>query len=333
MRRADYTALFDRIEGTGADSRLHWASGPRAGQSERWTGNSDELPGEPMRVLGSRCYECDEGVCYAETLMGQPRLVVLGGGHVGHATALLGVQLGYHVVVADERPEFADPTRLPGVDKVICDSYEAAFESLPPWTNSYFVVVTPGHWKDQLCADLALRQPSQYVGMIGSKGKVATVRRRMIDAGWSQTELDRLHAPIGLDIGGREPVEIAVAICGEIIQVRSKLGALTFNPQIGDQIRQLADHPDQPAVLATIIGHGGSTPRDTGSRMLVTPAGLAGGSVGGGAVENAVIQRARDMLDSGSQAVALVDHDLSDSESARLGMICGGRIRVLLEVL
>lgn len=335
MNRADYLALFHRIATHGSDSRVHWASGPRAGTIEPWDADPASLPGSPARGLGQACRDAGGVTAYAETLMGEPRLVIAGAGHVGQAFTQIAVMLGFRVVVIDERAEFADASRLPGVDQVIHGPYATTLAGLPDYAHTYYVLVTPGHRQDRESALVALGKPAEYVGMIGSRGKVATVRQALTEAGVPPERLAALHAPIGLPLGGREPAEIAVAIAAEIVQVRAQRGRRAFDPRVEDAIRALGD--DGRAVLTTIVGHGGSVPRGTGSRMLVGPDGPLAGSVGGGAVENATIQRARAMLTapaaSDQAASDLADYELSDREGAELGMICGGHVRVMFEVL
>lgn len=332
MNRADYLALFDRIDDHGADARVHWAAGPRAGEADPWDGHPDSLPGTPARGLGDACRETDEGCAFAETLMGEPRLVIAGAGHVGTAFAQIAVMLGFRVTVIDERPEFATAERLPAGVRVICGGYAETLAGLPDYANTYYVLVTPGHRQDRESAQACLGKPFEYVGMIGSRGKVAAVNTALAEAGVPAEKIAALHAPIGLHLGGREPAEIAVSIAAEVVSVRNSRPRGTFDPAVRDIITGLAHHPEREAVLATIVGHGGSAPRGTGSRMLVDVDGPLAGSVGGGAVEHAVILAAQEMLRVGPE-VDLADYELSDREGASLGMICGGRVRVLFEVL
>ena len=332
MQRQEYAEMFARIERDGADARVHWASGPRAGRCEPWDGRPESLPGHPARFHGASCRESEEGIAYAEELMGAPRLLILGAGHVGVATAALAATLGFQITVVDARPEFAVPERVPGAQEVICAPYEEALRAQPAYANAYTVIVTPGHASDRVCAAAALRRPFAYIGMIGSRGKVATVRAALLEQGFTAEEFDQIHAPIGLPLGGREPAEIAVSICAEMIQVRSARGARVIEPAVRLGLRALAEDPQARGALATIIGHGGSVPRGVGSRMLIGPDGLIAGSVGGGAVEAAVLRRGRELCGQPG-AVDLMDLDLSDREGAELGMICGGRVRVLVESL
>jgi xanthine dehydrogenase accessory factor len=332
VNRTDYLALFSRIDDHGADSRFHWASGPRAGETDPWDGTDAALPGRPARGLGQACRETDGGCGFAETLMGEPRLVIAGAGHVGTAFAHIAVMLGFRVTVIDERPEFAAGDRLPVGVQVVCGGYAETLAALPDYANTYYVLVTPGHRQDRECAQACLAKPFEYVGMIGSRGKVAAVNQALAEAGVPAEKIAALHAPIGLPLGGREPAEIAVSIAAEVVQVRAARSRATFDPAVRDVIEGLGRRPDREAVLATIVGHGGSVPRGMGSRMLVDLDGPLAGSVGGGAVEHAAILAAQEMLRVGPE-IDLVDYELSDREGASLGMICGGQLRVLFEVL
>ena len=331
MKRSDYVAMLDRIDTAGADSLVHWLSGPRAGDADPLPAGA-ELPGTPARGLGKTCRRTPEGDVFVETLVGRPRLFIVGAGHVGNAFAHIAVTLGFETVVIDERPDFANPERLPGVDHIICGPYVESLAALPEYANSYFVFVTPGHKSDLACAPIALRRPFQYLGMIGSRAKIVMVRGALREQGFSEEQLDRIHAPIGLSIGGRDPAEIAVSIAAEIIQVRSSLGNIAFDPAIADGLRDLGRTPDLPAVLATVVGHGGSVPRGTGTRMLLVDGQQIVGSIGGGKIENASIQRSRALLDAG-EAFDVHDYDLSNREGAELGMTCGGRVRIMFEAM
>jgi xanthine dehydrogenase accessory factor len=329
VNRTDYAALLDRIAATGSDSRLHRVTGPGAGSSDPWDGATTSIPGIQVRGLGTALHETVDGAVFAETLLGHPRLVIAGGGHVGMALAPIAATLGFEIVVIDERPEFATRERFPDADQVLCGPYADTIASLPDYANTYYVLVTPGHRSDRASAETCLSRQYAYIGMIGSRAKVARVTQALLDAGVPQSRIDELHAPIGLDLGGREPAEIAVAIAAEVIQVRARRDSRAFDPAVAAELLALGD---RPAVLTTIVGHSGSVPRGTGSRMLVAAGGPVAGSVGGGAVENAAILRAQEMLRDGVR-LEVVDHELSDAAGAALGMICGGRVRILSELL
>lgn len=146
------------------------------------------------------------------------QLVIFGAGHVGQALALMAALTGYDVTVVDDREEFASRKRLPspGIDLLVSD-YACAVEKLTISSNTAVVIVTRGHQYDELCLKNVARSNAAYLGMIGSRRRVLSVFKKLISAGFSEADLLRVHAPIGLRIGAVSPQEIAVAILAEII--------------------------------------------------------------------------------------------------------------------
>ncbi len=331
MRRAGYVELLGRVDAEGIHARLHWTSGSRAGEYDPWDGDRGSLPGAPRRPFGATCRDTEDGGYFAEQLWGTPRLVIVGAGHVGRAVAQIASVMGFHTVVVDDRPELARVSQLPGADLVVADDYGNALCALPDHANSYFVIVTPGHRSDRECARLCLTRTHQYVGMIGSRRKAALVRRELTEAGLPHALAQELRSPIGIHLGGPAPGEIAVSICAELVQVRAERQGSVVEAAVADAIRQLAETPDQSAVLATVIGDAGSTPRGTGARMVVNAQGPVAGSVGGGAVELEVTRRALALLEEENSSLGVSDYDLSGRQGNELDMICGGSVRVLLE--
>jgi xanthine dehydrogenase accessory factor len=146
------------------------------------------------------------------------KLLVIGAGHVGQAVALIGATLGYEVSVIDDRVEFASRKRFPDPRIGLLAGDFATSISLAGITASTaIVIVTRGHQSDELCLKSVLRSPATYLGMIGSKRRVIGVFKRLTSEGFTDEELGRVHAPIGLKIGARTPQEIAVSILAEII--------------------------------------------------------------------------------------------------------------------
>jgi len=94
-------------------------------------------------------------------------------------------------------------------------------EKIPVDESSYLVIVTRGHIHDKTVLDQCLRTKAKYIGMIGSRRKKAMIYEKLLEEGFTKADLDRVHAPIGLDIGAETPVEIAVSIVAELIQVRA----------------------------------------------------------------------------------------------------------------
>ena len=147
---------------------------------------------------------------------------VFGAGHCGQRLVPLLSTLGFFTVVVDDRPDFADARRFPDADRVVvADSFEGVVETLPVDEDSYLVIVTRGHAHDKSVLAQALRTKAGYVGMIGSKKKVADTHRALKEEGFSSADLARVYAPIGLAIGAETPEEIAVSIAAEMIQARA----------------------------------------------------------------------------------------------------------------
>jgi xanthine dehydrogenase accessory factor len=134
-----------------------------------------------------------------------PTLLIVGGGHLGRPLAEMARIVGFHVQVVDVQPERAT---VPEFDPA----------AVTPWT--YVVIVTRTHLSDEQTLLRVLDTPAAYVGMIGSRRKVRTIFDHLRSDGVSEEHLARVRAPIGLDLGGRSPAEIALAILAEIVQVR-----------------------------------------------------------------------------------------------------------------
>ena len=155
-----------------------------------------------------------------EVVEAPARLVIVGGGHIGRSLCKIGAEAGFSVTVVDDRPEYASPERFPEADRVICGDFEETLEALEADTNTYFVMVTRGHKQDELSLRTVLSKPWAYVGMIGSKRRTSAVLQHLEEEGFPRAKLDRVHTPIGLDIGAETPEEIAVSIVAELIMVR-----------------------------------------------------------------------------------------------------------------
>jgi xanthine dehydrogenase accessory factor len=152
------------------------------------------------------------------------RLVIVGGGHIGKALCAIASLLRYEVTLVDERKEFADPERFPDATRVICGDPGEAMKTIPAGEHAHFVLVSHRFPSDLEALRALARKKARYIGMIGSKRRVETVLRALRAEGVDPSALERLHAPIGLDIGGETPEEIAVSIMAEIIAVRSGMG-------------------------------------------------------------------------------------------------------------
>ena len=150
---------------------------------------------------------------------------LFGAGHVSRPVAELASIVDFQTVVVDDRQEFANAERFPRADRVIVvPSFHQAFEGLEIDHDSYVVIVTRGHLHDKTVLEPALKSDACYIGMIGSRRKRDLIYQEMLTKGFSQADLGRVHAPIGLAIGAETPEEIAVSIVAELIRFRAKRG-------------------------------------------------------------------------------------------------------------
>jgi xanthine dehydrogenase accessory factor len=147
-------------------------------------------------------------------------LLVIGGGHIGRALAVIGSLCGFAIEVVDDRPEYASAERFPEADRITQGRFDEVLAGYPVDANTYIVCVTRGHRHDETSLRLVVDSPAAYVGMIGSKRRVRAVLQHLIEDGADPAAVERVHTPIGLDIGAETPEEIAVAIMAEIIQAR-----------------------------------------------------------------------------------------------------------------
>lgn len=157
---------------------------------------------------------------YLETVSAPPTLYLFGGGHVSLAVARVARTAGFRVVVVDDRPAFANPDRFPEADETLVLPMEEALARLPIDAGSYIVAVTRGHQHDEPVVEQAIRTPAAYIGMMGSKRKVAIMWKRLKARGATDEALARVHAPIGLPIGADTPGEIAVSIVAQLVEAR-----------------------------------------------------------------------------------------------------------------
>ncbi len=170
----------------------------------------------------------DVGVCggevevFVEPLLSKPQVIIAGGGHVGKAVAHLAHWLGFHVVVSDDRPEFATPEAVPSADEHI----HCALAELPSRTrvdqNSYILLTTRGIPVDIEGLPALVETSAAYIGVIGSRRRWEVCVGILRDSGMSDDAIARITSPIGLELNAESPEEIAVSIMAEIIMLRRK---------------------------------------------------------------------------------------------------------------
>ena len=157
---------------------------------------------------------------YIEPIEPSPELYVIGAGHVGFHLARLAHEVGFRVHVVDDREKFANTERFPTADEIIVDDIPAwiARTELPP--HAYMVIVTRGHTNDLEALRALAPRELRYLGLIGSRAKVARIFDELASSAMPAGQLRHVHAPIGLDIGAVTPQEIAVSILAELIAVK-----------------------------------------------------------------------------------------------------------------
>lgn len=202
------------------------------------TGRPERFEAHLVRDLGMCCGGKVE--VYVEPLQARVPLVVFGAGHVAHAVAPVLLALDFDVTVVDERDELNTAERFPGCARVVEDA-RAWARSLPEDPDAHYLVVTHDHQLDQDLVETLLPRPCAWIGMIGSRGKVARFLVRYRAAGLDEALFAKLCAPVGLDIGAETPAEIAVSIAAELVRVRRRadrppvpLSAIPIDARGGD---------------------------------------------------------------------------------------------------
>ncbi len=150
------------------------------------------------------------------------KVLILGGGHVGVKIAEACRLAGFPYAVADDRKEFANGERFPGASAIINEFPHKAVEAAGVDADTYVVIVTRGHSLDRECLEAVMRTPAAYIGMIGSKDKVGEIFSLLGKKKLYPLKDARVHSPVGLNIGGKAPGEIAVSVLAEIMKVHYK---------------------------------------------------------------------------------------------------------------
>lgn len=169
-----------------------------------------------------------------------PLLVIIGAVHVAQAMIPFAERLGFRIIVVDARSALATSERFPTVDELIVAWPDEAYDRLPISRTSAIVILTHDPKFDEPAILGALKTPAGYIGAVGSRKTSADRRVRLLEAGATEADLGRLHGPIGLNIGGNTPEEMAISILGEIIAVRNGRSGGSLRASQGD-IRGTAD--------------------------------------------------------------------------------------------
>src|SRR5579863_249207 len=204
-------------------------------EADVWQAARDVMESEKPRTLKfdlNQDPKYDTGlVCggtlevFIEPVLPPALLYVFGAGHVAASLCKVAASAGFELIIIDDRTSYATKERFSVAREVHALDFDEAMQKLEPSETSYIVIVTRGHRDDMRILRWAVQTRARYVGMIGSKRKVIEIFKTLQKEGVPAHLFDRVHAPIGLDIGAITPEEIAVAITAELIAVRRHASA------------------------------------------------------------------------------------------------------------
>jgi xanthine dehydrogenase accessory factor len=195
-----------------------WQAAREVMESERPRTLTFDLNNDPKYDTGLVCGGTLE--IFVEPVLPPAELYIFGAGHVAAALYRVARIAGFDVTVVDDREAYANRERFPEAQQVIAEDFDKATAQITPSESSYIVVVTRGHRDDMRVLRWAVQTPARYVGMIGSKRKTITIFKELQQEGIPAKLFERVHAPVGLDIGAITPEEIAVSITAELIAKR-----------------------------------------------------------------------------------------------------------------
>jgi xanthine dehydrogenase accessory factor len=200
-----------------------WQAAREVMESERPKSLTFDLNQDPKYDTGLVCGGTLE--VFIEPVLPPALVYIFGAGHVAMNLCKVATDAGFEVIVSDDRTSYATKERFPGAREVHALDFAEASQKFDPNESAYIVIVTRGHRDDMRILRWAVQTRAGYVGMIGSKRKVIEIYKTLTAEGLPEHLFDRVHAPIGLDIGAITPEEIAVAITAELIAVRRRADA------------------------------------------------------------------------------------------------------------
>src|SRR5690348_15957415 len=198
-----------------------WQAAREVMESEKPRTLSFDLNQDPKYDTGLVCGGTLE--VFVEPVLPPASLYIFGAGHVAINLCRVALNAGFDVSVIDDREAYASRERFPDAKEVIAEDFEKAMQKLEPSEASYIVITTRGHRDDMRVLRWAVQTRARYIGMIGSKRKTITIFRELVKEGVPEHLFERVHAPVGFDIGAITPDEIAVAITAELIAARRKV--------------------------------------------------------------------------------------------------------------
>ncbi len=223
-----YGAVADAIEQrvpATVYTAIDWSRGPSKivrlpGSAVVGTGSDVTSAPDAAPCVSSASFVDEDANRFVEPVARIPRLIIFGAGHVGAEIARLAANVGFHVVISDDRAEFANAERVPWADEVVAEDFRVVLDRLVLDEDDYVLATTRGHSFDASIVERTAASPARYVGMLGSRRKREVIFKALADAGVPRAALDRVKVPIGEPIGADTPAEIAVSVVAELIRVR-----------------------------------------------------------------------------------------------------------------
>jgi xanthine dehydrogenase accessory factor len=185
--------------------------------------DADRLKPELHNVSTISVLPVENGHIIVDRIRKMKTVYCFGAGHVAVPTAHLAALVGFRVVVLDDRPDYSNPERFPEAGQtIVVKDFSKAMDGLEIDKDSFIIIVTRGHSYDRVVLEQALKTSAGYIGMISSRRKRETIYQALMESGVKKERLEFVHSPIGIEIGGETPEEIAVSIVAELVQVRSR---------------------------------------------------------------------------------------------------------------
>jgi xanthine dehydrogenase accessory factor len=222
--RCAYITLYTNAEPTEAWHFVLFRDGMVTGRVSLAAADLDTLKNTSRTSISPINIQIKNLSALVEPMRRVKTMFCFGAGHVALPTARIAALTGFQVVIIDDRPDLAMPERFPEAIVHPISDYTRAFDGLDIDEDAYIVIVTHEHLYDRVVLEGALKTKAGYIGMIASKRKRDTIYKSLLDAGETQGNIDRVHSPIGIEIGAETPEEIAVSIVAEMIKVRAGAG-------------------------------------------------------------------------------------------------------------
>ncbi|SDY87952.1 xanthine dehydrogenase accessory factor [Proteiniborus ethanoligenes] len=186
-----------------------------SGESKLFSFGLNDEPGGIQMQCGGRVE------VFIKVFIPEHRLIIVGGGHLGHSLYKLGKFLNFHTVIFDEREEYCCVERFPDADELYPGNIEEGLKNYNIDENCYIIIVTHGHKYDELALKAVLDRGAKYIGMVGSVKKTKHIMDVMRSLGIPKETLETVYSPVGIDLGGQSPQDIALGIMAEIILVKN----------------------------------------------------------------------------------------------------------------